>query len=84
MKSPLGPIISEFYMSIIENWIFKTIITKLKIYVRHVDDIFIATRSYDEINKLQQTQGKNSVLNFTTELNIDKNPFPWCTLRQLQ
>ena len=28
-----------------------------------------ATQSYDEINKLKQTPEKNSVLNFTTELN---------------
>ena len=75
--SPLGPTISEFYMSHFENKIFKTIFTKSKIYVRYVDDIFIATLSYDEINKLKQTQEINSVLNFTTELNINKkDPFP--------
>ena len=68
--SPLGPTISEFYISDIENKIFKTIITKPKIYVRYVDNIFIVTHSYDEINKLKQTR-KKSLLNFTTELNIN-------------
>ena len=47
MGSPLGPTTSEFYMSHIENKILKTIITKPKIYVRNVDDIFIATHSND-------------------------------------
>ena len=61
MVSLHGPIISEFYISHIENKIFKTIITKPKIYVRHVDNIFIATHSYDEINKLKQ--------------NLEKTPF---------
>ena len=42
MELSLGPTISEFYMSHIENIIFKTIITKPKIYVRYVD-IFITT-----------------------------------------
>ena len=78
MGSPLGPTISEFYMSRIENKIFKTIITKSKIYVRYVDDIFIATHSDDEINKLKQILEKNSELNIATELNINKRK---CTYR---
>ena len=45
-------------MSHTENKTFKTI-SKPKIYVRYVDDIFIATHSYDEINKLKQTLKKN-------------------------
>ena len=50
---PLSPTISKFYISHIKNKIFKTIIIKPKIYVRYVDDIFIATHCYDEINKLK-------------------------------
>ena len=78
MWSPLDPTISEFYRSHIENKIFQTIITKPKIYVRYVDDIFITTYSYDEINKLKSTQENNSLLKFTNELNINnkKKPFP--------
>ena len=47
-------------MSHIENKIFKTIITKPKIYICYVDDIFIPTHSYDKISKLKQTVEKNS------------------------
>ena len=55
-------------------------ITKPKIYVHYVDNIFIATDYYNEINKLKQTLEKNTILNFTTELIINKkNPFLWCT-----
>ena len=53
MDSPFVPLSPEFYMSHIENKIFKTMITKPKIYVRYVDAIFIAAHSYDEINKLK-------------------------------
>ena len=38
----------------------------------YIDNIFITTQSYDEINQLKQTLEKNSVLNFTIELNINK------------
>ena len=55
--------------------IFKTIITKPKIYICYIDEIFIATPSYDKINKFNQTLEKNSVLNFTFELNINKISF---------
>ena len=60
MGSPLRPTISEFYMSHIKNKMFKTITTNPKIFVFYVDDIFIATHSYDEINKLKQTLGKKT------------------------
>ena len=53
MGSPLGPTISEFYMSHIENKIFETIIIKPNLDVRYVHDVFIATLFYDEINKLK-------------------------------
>ena len=42
------------------------------INVRYIDDIFIATQCYNEINRLKQTLEKNSQLNFTTEHNINK------------
>ena len=41
-------------------------------YVHYVDDIFIVTHSYDEVNKLKQTLEKNSVLNSAL---IKKIPF---------
>ena len=78
MGSPLGPSISEFYISHIKNKIFNTI-KKPKIYIRYVDDIFTATQSQDKI-KLKQTLEKNSVLNFPTKLNINKkNSLPRCS-----
>ena len=55
MGSLLGSTISGFYMSHIKNKIFKTRITKPKIYIRYVDDIFITTHFYDKINKLKLT-----------------------------
>ena len=67
MGSPIDPTISKFYMSLIENTISKTIIVKPEIHNRY---IFITTHSYDEVNKLKPAPEKNSVLNFTTELNI--------------
>ena len=53
MGSHFGPTISEFYVSHIENKIFITTVIKPNIYVRYVDGIFIATHSYDVINKLK-------------------------------
>ena len=72
MGSPLCPNISEFYMSYIENKIFKATITKPKIYVLYVDDILIVTKSYDEINKLKKKKKKKFHTKLTTELNINK------------
>ena len=57
MGSLLGPSISKFYISHIENKIFNTI-KKPKIYVCYVDDILIATYSNDKINKLKQNPWK--------------------------
>ena len=54
MVSPLGPTISKFYISHIENKIFKTTITKPQIYVRYLGVIFTVTHSYDENNKLKK------------------------------
>ena len=72
MVSQLGPTIFEFYMSYIENKIVKTTISKPKIYIRYVDDIFIAAHSYKEINKFKPNSRKNLALNFISELNINK------------
>ena len=77
-----SPTNSEFYMSHIENKIFKTTIAKPKVYICYVD-IFMAIHTYNKINKPKQTlKKKNSVLNFTTKLNINKkNPFLWCSYK---
>ena len=68
MGSVLGPIFSNFYMSVLENRTFNRIKTP-PIYLRYVDDILILTNNIKEINILQDTFQSNSVLNFTHELN---------------
>ena len=67
----LDALYPNFTITHIKNKIFNTI-KKLKVHVPYVDDIFIATRSYDEINKLKQILEKNSELKFTTKLIINK------------
>ena len=63
----LSPIFSNFYMSDLENRFFNSI-KKPPIYLRYVD-ILILANNINEINILQDTFQKNSVLNFTHELN---------------
>ena len=41
-------------------------------YLRYVDNILILANETNEINKLQDTFEKNSILNFTHELNKNK------------
>ena len=62
-----GPILSNFYVSDLENKIFNSI-KKPPIYLRYVDDILILANNINEIN-IQDTFLKISVLNFTHELN---------------
>ena len=68
MRSVLSPIFSNFYMFDLENRISNSIKNPL-IYLRYVDDILILIKNINEINMLQNTFKKNSVLNFTHELN---------------
>ena len=68
MGSILGPIFSNFYMSNLENRIFNSI-KNPPIYLRYVDDILIFANNINKINILLDTFQKNSVLNFTHELN---------------
>ena len=67
MGSVLGSIFSNFCMSDLENKIF-TSIRRHSIYLRYVDGIHILN-DINEINILQDTFQKNSVLNFTHEQN---------------
>ena len=68
MGSILGLISSNIYMTDLENKIFNSI-KILLIYLRYVDDILITANDINEINILQDTFKKNSVLNFTHKLN---------------
>ena len=64
----LGPIFINFYMSDLENRSFNSI-QKPPIYLRYIDNILIVANNINEINILQDTFQKYSVLNFTHELN---------------
>ena len=55
-------------MSDLENTIFNSI-RKPLIWLRYVSDILILANDINEINILQDTFQKNSVLNFTHELH---------------
>ena len=66
MGSVLGPIFSNFYMFNLEQRYL--IALKPSIYLRYVDDILILANDTNEINILQDTFQKNSVLKFTHEL----------------
>ena len=75
MGSVLGPIFGNFYMSDLENIIFNSI-KKPPIYL-NVDDILILANNINKINILQDTFQKNSVLNFTHELNKNNKISHW-------
>ena len=66
----LGPIFSNFNMSVIENMVFNTI-NKPNSYLRYAANILLLSNSTDEINKIQETFQNISVLNFTQEININ-------------
>ena len=63
---------SNFYISDLENRIFNSIKTP-PIYLRYVDDDLILANNINEINIQQDTFQKNSVFNFTHELNKNNN-----------
>ena len=68
MGSVLGLIFGNFFLSELENKIFNKI-KKPSIYLRYVDNIIILTNVIKEINMLQDIFQKDSVFNFTHELN---------------
>ena len=74
MRSALGPIFNNFYMSDFENKIFKKI-KEPSIYLRYVDDILILFNDITKINMLPEIFPKNSFLNFTHELNKNNTIF---------
>ena len=74
MQSVLGPNFSNFYMSDLENEIFNSIRKDL-IYQRYIDDVLILANYINEINIVQDTFQKNSVLNFTYYLSKNNNIF---------
>ena len=68
MRSVLGSIFINFYVSNLENKIFSSIRKPIR-YLRFVDDILILANDISEINILQGTFWINSVLNFPHGIN---------------
>ena len=52
MGSPLGPILADIFMSMLETKVLNQHIEKLDFYCRYVDDIFILCDNRTDINKL--------------------------------
>jgi len=77
MGSPLGVLFANFYLGHIEQLIFaKQPTLKPKIYLRYIDDIFIAINDINNIDQLIDSLQSNSILKFTKELeNNNKLPF---------
>ena len=75
MRLVLASVLSNFYMSNLENKVFNAI-NKPNIYLRYVDNILLLTNRTNEINLIQETFQNDSIRNFTQELNVsNKIPF---------
>ena len=69
MGSPLGPTFACFYMGNLENHVLSNHNDSPIIYIRYIDDIFIIVRNELHLNKIKEDLERQSVLNFTYELN---------------
>ena len=73
MGTPLGPLISNWYMCSLENKIFsENIAPKPPIYSRYMDDIILVLDNVSQLFALKQALTENSVLNFTYEIENNK------------
>ena len=73
MGSPLGVTLASFYIVDLESKVFQDDPShKPSIYVRHVDDCFMVVKSDEHLEQIVRAFKENSVLNFTTETDIDK------------
>lgn len=69
MGSPLGTTFADFYMGHVEaKTLGNNSVAPPKLYRRYVDDIFIIADNYQIIHDLKTSLEKNSVLEFTIEL----------------
>ncbi len=74
MESPLGVLLSNFFMGCVEEVFSK--ISKPGIHCRYIDDIFIKTREEEKIEHLRTYLQETSGLNFITDKsNEGKMPF---------
>ncbi|XP_050735514.1 uncharacterized protein LOC127007814 [Eriocheir sinensis] len=75
MGSPLGVLLSNFFMGCIEDEVFKTI-NKPDIYCRYIDDIFIKTKNEEDMEDIRTCLQEISGLKFTIERSAEgKMPF---------
>ena len=73
MGSALGPVFANYYMSNLENKMLPSFQSKHPItYCRYVDDIFVIAPNYAVLEELRLTLEKNSVLEFTFEIEKNK------------
>ena len=70
MGSPLGPTFACFYMGNLEKRVLNNHNDPPIKYLRYIDDIFIIVRDENHLNKIKEDMERQSVLNFTYELNI--------------
>ena len=68
MGSPLGPILADIFMSMLETKVLNQHIEKLDFYCRYVDDTFILCDNRTDINKLLNIfNGAHHLIKFTME-----------------
>ena len=73
MGPPLGVTLASFYMEDLENKVFQDDSSlKPSIYVHYVDDCFMVVKSDERLEQIVHAFKENSILNFTTETEIDK------------
>ncbi|CAH8544682.1 unnamed protein product [Dicrocoelium dendriticum] len=69
MGSPLGPLLADIFMGMLEQGKLKPAISSLGLYCRYVDDIFVLLQSSGSIDELTNTfnQG-HPAIKFTSEV----------------
>lgn len=76
MGCVLGPTLANFYMGHLEMLIMKILLEQDKevpiIYCRYIDDIYVVVNSEEELEYLRSIFEENSVLNFTYEMENNK------------
>ena len=72
MGSPLGPLLSDIFMSSIERGVLQNSINSMSFYRRYVDDIFIILDAQTDISPIIELFNKaHPAIHFTSELEKD-------------
>ena len=68
MASPLGPILADIFMSMLETKVLNQHIKNLDFYCRYVDDTFILCDNRTDVNELLNIfNGAHHLIKFTME-----------------